>query len=159
MKTREARLLLGFPPDYRPTPSQVKAAYKRKAWDVHPDRFPANERSYAESQFKMVEMKNLENLFLLCNNAGFEEIRIFQKPVLVFYLVGQEVLTQAFIYLTLISFIHTGYEDWSSKGSWRWKTTSFSRPALPLHYFGDSWTRRYIWHQGLQKADRSKPFT
>lgn len=54
MKSREARLLLGFPPDYRPTPSQVKAAYKRKVWDVHPDRFPANERSYAESQFKMI---------------------------------------------------------------------------------------------------------
>lgn len=54
MKGNEARLLLGFPPNSRPTPSQVKAAYKRKVWDVHPDRFPTHERSYAESQFKVI---------------------------------------------------------------------------------------------------------
>ncbi|XP_021769925.1 uncharacterized protein LOC110734184 isoform X1 [Chenopodium quinoa] len=54
MKNGEARLLLGFPPNSRPTPSQVKAAYKRKVWDFHPDRFPADKRSYAESRFKMI---------------------------------------------------------------------------------------------------------
>ncbi|XP_056686208.1 protein CAJ1 isoform X7 [Spinacia oleracea] len=54
MKSGEARLLLGFPPNSRPTPSQVKAAYKRKVWDVHPDLFPVDKASYAESQFKMI---------------------------------------------------------------------------------------------------------
>ncbi|XP_021768631.1 uncharacterized protein LOC110732952 isoform X3 [Chenopodium quinoa] len=54
MKNGEARLLLGFPPNSRPTPSQVKAAYKSKVWDSHPDRFPADKRNYAESRFKMI---------------------------------------------------------------------------------------------------------
>ncbi|KAL2935037.1 Chaperone protein DnaJ [Bienertia sinuspersici] len=54
MKSGEARLLLGFPPNSHPTPSQVKAAYKRKVWDVHPDRVPVDKRIYAESQFKTI---------------------------------------------------------------------------------------------------------
>lgn len=37
---------------------QVKAAYKRKVWDVHPDLFPVDKASYAESQFKMVTTNN-----------------------------------------------------------------------------------------------------
>ncbi|XP_019054948.1 PREDICTED: dnaJ homolog subfamily B member 3 isoform X2 [Nelumbo nucifera] len=32
----------------------VKAAYKRKAWESHPDRFPANEKPHAESKFKLI---------------------------------------------------------------------------------------------------------
>ncbi|XP_057517773.1 uncharacterized protein LOC130798691 [Amaranthus tricolor] len=54
MKSGEARLLLGLSPNSRPSRSQVKEAYKRKVWDVHPDRFPADKRSYAESQFKLI---------------------------------------------------------------------------------------------------------
>ncbi|KAL9239788.1 hypothetical protein vseg_014075 [Gypsophila vaccaria] len=54
MKSGEARLLLGFHPHSRPTLSQIKAAYKRKVWDSHPDRFPASERTLAESRFKII---------------------------------------------------------------------------------------------------------
>ncbi|KAF8394738.1 hypothetical protein HHK36_020955 [Tetracentron sinense] len=54
MKGDEARALLGIPPTSRPTPSQVKAAYKRKAWEFHPDRFPTHEKAHAESKFKMI---------------------------------------------------------------------------------------------------------
>ncbi|XP_074303701.1 uncharacterized protein LOC141638195 [Silene latifolia] len=54
MKSGEARLLLGFDPHSRPTASQIKAAYKNKVWDVHPDRFPETQRSVAESRFKMI---------------------------------------------------------------------------------------------------------
>ncbi|MQL98584.1 hypothetical protein Taro_031294 [Colocasia esculenta] len=54
MRGDEARELLGFPPGSRPSPSQVKAAYKRKAWESHPDRFPEREKSEAESKFKMI---------------------------------------------------------------------------------------------------------
>ncbi|MCL7035584.1 hypothetical protein MKW94_012883 [Papaver nudicaule] len=32
----------------------VKAAYKRKAWESHPDRFPANEKLRAETKFKLI---------------------------------------------------------------------------------------------------------
>ncbi|KAF9593391.1 hypothetical protein IFM89_022570 [Coptis chinensis] len=54
MEGSVARELLGFPPDSRPSPSQVKAAYKRKAWESHPDRFPAHEKVSAESKFKSI---------------------------------------------------------------------------------------------------------
>eukprot|EP00262_Sarcandra_glabra_P016165 TRINITY_DN5181_c0_g1_i1.p1 TRINITY_DN5181_c0_g1~~TRINITY_DN5181_c0_g1_i1.p1 ORF type:complete len:135 (+),score=17.77 TRINITY_DN5181_c0_g1_i1:128-532(+) len=54
MQGDEARDLLGFHSNSHPTPPQVKAAYKRKAWEFHPDRFPAHEKSYAESKFKLI---------------------------------------------------------------------------------------------------------
>ncbi|OVA16656.1 DnaJ domain [Macleaya cordata] len=54
MQGDEARELLGFPPSSHPTPSQVKAAYKRKAWESHPDRFPPHEKFCAESKFKLI---------------------------------------------------------------------------------------------------------
>ncbi|CAN0824468.1 hypothetical protein LINGRAPRIM_LOCUS1680 [Linum grandiflorum] len=50
----EARILLGFPPNSTPTISQVKAAYKKKVWESHPDLFPVHDKCRAESQFKLV---------------------------------------------------------------------------------------------------------
>ncbi|XP_017983850.1 PREDICTED: uncharacterized protein LOC18613794 isoform X2 [Theobroma cacao] len=54
MQGDEARLLLGFPPNSRPTPSQVKAAYRKKVWESHPDLFPVHEKPKAESKFKLI---------------------------------------------------------------------------------------------------------
>ncbi|WVZ05907.1 hypothetical protein V8G54_019253 [Vigna mungo] len=54
MDADEAKLLLGFPPDSRPTPSQVKSAYRKKVWESHPDRFPSHEKPLAESKFKLI---------------------------------------------------------------------------------------------------------
>ncbi|XP_048336126.1 protein CAJ1 isoform X4 [Ziziphus jujuba] len=54
MRGDEARLVLGFPPNYRPTPAQVKAAYKRKVWESHPDLFPSHQKPHAESNFKLI---------------------------------------------------------------------------------------------------------
>ena len=79
MIDEEARVLLGFLPNSSPSSSQVsittiykyllllvvlllhvvlicqvKAAYKKKAWETHPDRFPLSQRSLAESNFKLV---------------------------------------------------------------------------------------------------------
>ncbi|XP_030471431.1 protein CAJ1 isoform X1 [Syzygium oleosum] len=54
MRSDEARVLLGFPPNSRPTPSQVKAAFKKKVWESHPDLFPVNEKPTAESKFKRI---------------------------------------------------------------------------------------------------------
>ncbi|KAJ9547584.1 hypothetical protein OSB04_020127 [Centaurea solstitialis] len=50
----EARKLLGFLPNSSPSSSQVKSAYKKKAWETHPDRFPLSQRSHAESNFKLI---------------------------------------------------------------------------------------------------------
>ncbi|CAK9145279.1 unnamed protein product [Ilex paraguariensis] len=55
MHADEARVLLGFPPDTRPTLDQVKAAYKRKVWETHPDRFPVHQKPHAECKFKLVQ--------------------------------------------------------------------------------------------------------
>ncbi|XP_071686739.1 uncharacterized protein [Rutidosis leptorrhynchoides] len=54
MLGEEAKLLLGFLPDSTPSSSQVKAAYKKKALETHPDRFPLSQRSLAESNFKLI---------------------------------------------------------------------------------------------------------
>nr|GMD72873.1 DnaJ homolog subfamily B member 2 isoform X2 [Ipomoea batatas] len=59
MLADEAKTLLGFSPNCRPSPSQVKAAYRRKVWETHPDRFPAHEKSNAECKFKMVSIYSL----------------------------------------------------------------------------------------------------
>ncbi|XP_040952606.1 uncharacterized protein [Gossypium hirsutum] len=55
MQGDEARLLLGFPPNSRPSPSQIKAAYRKKVWESHPDLFPVHEKHSAESKFKLVQ--------------------------------------------------------------------------------------------------------
>ncbi|XWS31890.1 hypothetical protein CRYUN_Cryun23aG0114300 [Craigia yunnanensis] len=54
MQGDEAGLLLGFPPNSRPTPSQAKAAYRKKVWESHPDLFPVHEKPSAESTFKLI---------------------------------------------------------------------------------------------------------
>ncbi|KAF8008254.1 hypothetical protein BT93_K2045 [Corymbia citriodora subsp. variegata] len=54
MRSDEARVHLGFPPNSCPTPSQVKAAFKKKVWESHPDLFPINEKPTAESKFKLI---------------------------------------------------------------------------------------------------------
>nr|GMD68855.1 chaperone protein DnaJ isoform X2 [Ipomoea batatas] len=65
MLADEAKTLLGFSPNCRPSPSQVKAAYRRKVWETHPDRFPAHEKSNAECKFKMI----CEAYSFLCSGA------------------------------------------------------------------------------------------
>ncbi|OAY82795.1 hypothetical protein ACMD2_09350 [Ananas comosus] len=68
----EAKKLLGFSPNSRPSSSQglirivvilshdyernliIKAAYRRKVLECHPDRFPAHQKSHAESRFKQI---------------------------------------------------------------------------------------------------------
>ncbi|XP_072996137.1 uncharacterized protein [Typha latifolia] len=54
MQSGAAKKLLGFSPNSRPTLSQIKAAYRRKVLESHPDLFPAHEKSQAESKFKQV---------------------------------------------------------------------------------------------------------
>ncbi|KAL8236166.1 hypothetical protein R6Q59_017247 [Mikania micrantha] len=50
----EAKVLLGFLPNSTPSSSQVKEAYKKKAWETHPDRFPVSQKPIAESNFKLI---------------------------------------------------------------------------------------------------------
>uniref|UniRef100_A0ACD5UJY0 Uncharacterized protein n=1 Tax=Avena sativa TaxID=4498 RepID=A0ACD5UJY0_AVESA len=54
MRSREAMELLGFPPYSRPSPSEVKAAYRRMVMESHPDRVPTHHKPQAESKFKQI---------------------------------------------------------------------------------------------------------
>eukprot|EP00257_Ricinus_communis_P014669 XP_015572401.1 uncharacterized protein LOC107260937 isoform X1 [Ricinus communis] len=63
MQGDEARVLLGFPPSSRPTPSQIKAAYRKKVWESHPDLFPVQEKPCAESRFKSAYLRKAADDF------------------------------------------------------------------------------------------------
>ncbi|KAL5561091.1 hypothetical protein UlMin_030838 [Ulmus minor] len=54
MRGDEARVLLGFCPNSRPCVSEVKAAYRKKVWESHPDLFPPSQKPWAESNFKLI---------------------------------------------------------------------------------------------------------
>ncbi|XP_073260393.1 protein CAJ1 [Populus alba] len=59
MQGDEDKVLIGFPPNSRPTLSQVKAAYRKKVWESHPDLFPLYEKPGAESKFKLISEVHL----------------------------------------------------------------------------------------------------
>ncbi|KAL7112398.1 hypothetical protein ACP275_04G001600 [Erythranthe tilingii] len=54
MEQESAKMLLGLAPNSHPSQSQVKDAYRSKAWETHPDRFHAHLKSQAESNFKLI---------------------------------------------------------------------------------------------------------
>ncbi|XP_040952607.1 dnaJ homolog subfamily B member 2 isoform X4 [Gossypium hirsutum] len=72
MQGDEARLLLGFPPNSRPSPSQIKAAYRKKVWESHPDLFPVHEKHSAESKFKLIAEAYtcLRSVILTCYSSS-----------------------------------------------------------------------------------------
>ncbi|KAJ7568999.1 hypothetical protein O6H91_01G056600 [Diphasiastrum complanatum] len=52
MHVNHARAVLGVP--WNASVSEVKAAYKQKAFESHPDRFPSAFKDRAETRFKLV---------------------------------------------------------------------------------------------------------
>ncbi|KAL9348031.1 hypothetical protein Peur_059397 [Populus x canadensis] len=74
MQGDEERVSIGFPPNSRPTLSQVKAAYRKKVWESHPDLFPLYEKPGAESKFKLIS-----EVHLLADCTGLSE-----RPILWF---------------------------------------------------------------------------
>ncbi|ONM25536.1 Chaperone DnaJ-domain superfamily protein [Zea mays] len=71
MRSSEAMELLGFPPYSRPSPSEVKAAYRRMVMESHPDRVPTHLKSQAESKFKEVRCKPFPN----CVTSELDRLR------------------------------------------------------------------------------------
>ncbi|XP_015891802.1 uncharacterized protein LOC107426202 isoform X3 [Ziziphus jujuba] len=121
MRGDEARLVLGFPPNYRPTPAQVKAAYKRKVWESHPDLFPSHQKPHAESNFKLISEA------YTCLLSGGK---------------GEDSASGNFL---------TKFQNRSSQDTWTWgkeKSPFYSTP-LPFSYRGDSCTWRIECHKGL----------
>ncbi|TVU37655.1 hypothetical protein EJB05_10981, partial [Eragrostis curvula] len=70
MRSSEAMELLGFPPYSRPSPSEVKAAYRKMVMESHPDRFPEHLKSQAESKFKEVSGIPVQVLRLKLSSIG-----------------------------------------------------------------------------------------
>lgn len=81
MQGDEARVLLGFPPNSRPNASQVKAAYKRKVWECHPDLFPVGKKTDAESEFKLISEAYT---CLLSDRASFDSFEEYRQGSFVF---------------------------------------------------------------------------
>ncbi|XP_011005945.1 PREDICTED: protein CAJ1 isoform X1 [Populus euphratica] len=79
MQGDEAKVLLGFPPNSRPTLSQVKAAYRKKVWESHPDLFPLHEKPGAESKFKLISEAYTYLQTAFVTNTG-----LFGRPILRF---------------------------------------------------------------------------
>ncbi|KAF7153017.1 hypothetical protein RHSIM_Rhsim01G0293200 [Rhododendron simsii] len=70
-----ARFLLRQPSP--PSPPLVKAAYRKKVWDSHPDLFPGHEKCYAESKFKLIS--EAYTCLQSCLLKGFHMIRGFEE--------------------------------------------------------------------------------
>ncbi|RZC48784.1 hypothetical protein C5167_017208 [Papaver somniferum] len=98
MQGDEARELLGLSSTSHPTPSQVKAAYKRKAWESHPDRFPANEKLSAETKFKLISEAYSCLKLELRNNMS--ELMAFTYLSIKHVAVGEQI---SYSYLALIT--------------------------------------------------------
>ncbi|KAK9139081.1 hypothetical protein Scep_008762 [Stephania cephalantha] len=75
MRIDEAKILLGLPPDSCSTLPQIKAAYKKKAWESHPDRFPPHQKLPAESNFKLIsEAYSFMQSGAQCNGSAYARV-------------------------------------------------------------------------------------
>ncbi|KAE8008373.1 hypothetical protein FH972_004892 [Carpinus fangiana] len=126
MQGDEARALLGFTPDSRPTFSQVKAAYRMKAWESHPDLFPAQEKPHAESKFKLIS----EAYSCLLSGARGEasaSVSLVNSPPCISSI--------------LVSHKCTSCQNWSSKDTGKKRKSCFDSNPFPFYYSGNSCTR------------------
>ncbi|KAL9272016.1 hypothetical protein AKJ16_DCAP26187 [Drosera capensis] len=139
MEIRQARLLLGFPPNSRPTPSQVKAAFRERVWDFHPDRVPDHAKAHAESKFKLFPLEDFMDEYM-----DEYDVRSLQLAF---------VWWRRFI----ISCLFTSCENWSSSSNRR-KKLGLDGCSILLHNFWSSRTWRTKRHEGLQEAEGGIPF-
>ncbi|XP_030496766.1 uncharacterized protein LOC115712522 isoform X2 [Cannabis sativa] len=77
-KGERARILLGLSPNCEPNHSQLKAAYRRKVWESHPDLFPPHLKPLAESNFKSISEAYS---FLLSPSPGKRGRRRYDRGV------------------------------------------------------------------------------
>ncbi|KAG6748346.1 hypothetical protein POTOM_048263 [Populus tomentosa] len=71
MQGDEDKVLIGSPPNSRPTLSQVKAAYRKKVWESHRDLFPLYEKPGAESRFKLISEVHLQTEMAPLRSSGY----------------------------------------------------------------------------------------
>ncbi|GMI98928.1 hypothetical protein HRI_003562100 [Hibiscus trionum] len=62
MQGDEAKLLLSFSSNCFPT--QIKAAYRNRVWESHPDLFPVHRKTSEESKFKLASIDVPLNIYL-----------------------------------------------------------------------------------------------
>ncbi|XP_078443542.1 chaperone DnaJ-domain superfamily protein [Wolffia australiana] len=133
MKGDEAREILGLPADSRPSLTQIKAAYKKKVWDSHPDRFPEHARVQAESSFKAMQ----EAYSYLIAGGGadhFSEgtcVRVVRKGVYGAHKRGTSALIKAPFLLIILGTLSLG--GFHAKRAYQRQKEQFpvSNPFLP----------------------------
>ncbi|KAF3326099.1 Protein CAJ1 [Carex littledalei] len=110
MKGDEAMELLGFAPNSRPNPSEVKAAYKRKAMESHPDLFPGHQKSQAETKFKQISeaYSCLKDCERLGNQAGGSYVHVARRGAYKSYSRRNQALIRTPFILLILATISFG---------------------------------------------------
>ncbi|XP_011079482.1 uncharacterized protein LOC105162990 isoform X1 [Sesamum indicum] len=155
MRSDEAKILLGFPPNSIPSPTQIKAAYRRKAWQTHPDRFPPHLKPEAESKFKLIS----EAYSFFTNTGGNGRI---QPTGISFWFSNGNHQTRITIMLIdpspITSIIFSGCENWSSKSTPWTKKHETCFCSFPCHNFGSTYAWWINCFQGLSKTKGGSTF-
>ncbi|XP_008790495.1 uncharacterized protein LOC103707686 [Phoenix dactylifera] len=110
MRGDEARRLLGFSSNSRPTTSQVKAAYRRKAMESHPDLFPPHEKFQSEAKFKLISeaYSSLRAGSRSGSPMGATSVRVVRTGVPTGYRRSNPVLLKAPFLLIILGTVSLG---------------------------------------------------
>ncbi|EMS46160.1 Chaperone protein DnaJ [Triticum urartu] len=106
--------LLGFAPYSRPSPSEVKAAYRRMVMESHPDRVPIDQKPQAESKFKQV----VEAYSCLKDGRRFGnrmEVHVMRSGVPTGYRRSNKILVKAPFLLIICAAVSFGSYSASSE--------------------------------------------
>ncbi|KAJ4791762.1 Chaperone protein DnaJ [Rhynchospora pubera] len=110
MRGDEAREILGFCPNSRPNPAEVKAAYKRKAMQSHPDLFPAHQKSQAEMKFKQISeaYSCLKDCERLGNPTGGSYVHVARRGAYKSYSRHNKALIRTPFFLLILATVSFG---------------------------------------------------
>ncbi|XP_048555154.1 chaperone protein DnaJ [Triticum urartu] len=130
MRSSEAMELLGFAPYSRPSPSEVKAAYRRMVMESHPDRVPIDQKPQAESKFKQV----VEAYSCLKDGRRFGnrmEVHVMRSGVPTGYRRSNKILVKAPFLLIICAAVSFGSYSASRAYQRQKDVCSSQNPFLP----------------------------
>ncbi|KAM3364439.1 hypothetical protein ACQJBY_014656 [Aegilops geniculata] len=130
MRSSEAMELLGLAPYSRPSPSEVKAAYRRMVMESHPDRVPTHQKPQAESKFKQV----VEAYSCLKDGRRFGnrmEVHVMRSGVPTGYGRSNKILVKAPFLLIICATVSFGSYSASRAYQRQKEVCSSQNPFLP----------------------------
>ncbi|KAJ1292086.1 hypothetical protein BS78_02G365300, partial [Paspalum vaginatum] len=129
MRSSEAMELLGFPPYSRPSPSEVKAAYRRMVMESHPDRAPAHLKSQAELKFK--EIAEAYSCLKDGRSGSRTEVHVMRSGVPMDYGRSNKMLVKAPFLLIMFAAVSFGAFSASRAYQRQKELSSSQNPFLP----------------------------